>query len=63
MAYYRKDENQRILVAANFGKETEELELEYSVKCVILSNKNKTEISTQILKLESCEVIVLECIE
>ena len=63
MAFYRKDENQRILVAANFGKETEELELEYSVKCVILSNKNKTEISTQILKLESCEVIVLECIE
>lgn len=63
MAYYRKDENQRILVAANFGKETEELELEYSVKCVILSNKNKTEIPTQILKLESCEVIVLECIE
>ena len=63
MAFYRKDENQRILVAANFGKETEELELEYSVKCVILSNKNKTEIPTQILKLESCEVIVLECIE
>lgn len=63
MAFYRKDENQRILVAANFGKETEELELEYSVKCVILSNKNNTEIPTQILKLESCEVIVLECIE
>lgn len=63
MAFYRKDENQRILVAANFGKETEELELEYSVKCVILSNKNNKEIPTQILKLESCEVIVLECIE
>ena len=63
MAFYRKDENQRILVAANFGKETEELELEYSVKRIILSNKNNKEIPTQILKLESCEVIVLECIE
>ena len=61
MAYYREDENQRILVVANFGKEDEELELKYPVKRVLLSNKNETETPEQSLKLESCEVMVLEC--
>lgn len=61
MAYYRYDKKQRILVAANFGKEVEELRLEYSVKRVILSNKNKVERPEQRLNLGSCEVIVLEC--
>lgn len=60
MAYYREDENQRILVAANFGKEAVELKLEYPVKRVVLSNQNKAERLGQMLKLESCEVIVLE---
>lgn len=61
MAYYREDEKQRILVAANFGKEAVRLGLEYSVKHIILSNQNRTETPEQTLKLESCEVIVLEC--
>ena len=60
MAYYREDEKQRILVAANFGKEVAELKLEYPVKRVVLSNQNKVEKPEQMLKLESCEVIVLE---
>ena len=61
MAYYRMSEDQRVLVAANFGKEAVELELEYPVKCTILSNKNRVEKPKQMLKLESCEVIVLQC--
>lgn len=61
MAYYREDENQRILVAANFGKETVELKLEYPIKSVVLSNLSKVNKPEQILKLKSCEVIVLEC--
>lgn len=60
MAYYRENENQRVLVAANFGKEAAELKLEYPVKRVVLSNQNKAERPNQMLKLESCEVIVLE---
>lgn len=60
MAYYRVSEDQRVLVAANFGKEAVELELEYPVECTILSNKNRVEKPKQMLKLESCEVIVLE---
>lgn len=61
MAYYRVEGNQRILVASNFGKEPAELKLEYPVKRVILSNQNKVEKPEQMLKLNSCEVIVLEC--
>ena len=60
MAYYRMSEDQRVLVAANCGKEAVELELEYPVECTILSNKNRVEKPKQMLKLESCEVIVLE---
>ena len=40
MAYYRKDDHTRILVAANFGKESVELPLDYPVKQVLLSNQH-----------------------
>lgn len=60
MAYYRKDGNHRILIAANFGKESADLTLEYPVKHVILSNQNNIKTPEQTLKLGSCEVIVLE---
>lgn len=70
MAYYRIGDGKRILVAANFGDIPAEVKLEYPVKKVLLSNQ-KEEVKTQeirdvqsknkILKLESCEVIVLEC--
>ena len=60
MAYYRENKNQRMLVAANFGQEAAELKLEYPVKRVVLSNQNKVERADQLLKLESCAVIVLE---
>lgn len=61
MAYYREYENQKILVAANFGKDTAELQLEYPIKRIILSNQNKVEKPEQMITLNSCEVIVLEC--
>ena len=70
MAYYRVCDDKKVLVAANFGKEAVELELDYPVKSIILSNlssdltdtlKEKKQIQEKKLKLESCEVIVLEC--
>ena len=60
MAYYRETESQRILVAANFGKEPVSLRLDTSVKCVILSNQKQSECPGEVLTLNSCEVIVLE---
>lgn len=60
MAYYRETESQRILVAANFGKEATVIELTSPVKKVLLSNQNRSECSETTLKLDSCEVIVME---
>lgn len=61
MAYYREYENQRILVAANFGKDAVELKLEYPVRGVVLSNQNRVKKPEQMMILSSCEVIILEC--
>lgn len=60
MAYYRQNDTRKVLIAANFGQDTINLPFESSVKQVILSNKNRTEIPSQTLCLDSCEVIVLE---
>ncbi|MBQ1172966.1 MAG: alpha-glucosidase [Lachnospiraceae bacterium] len=61
MAYYRETDEQRILVAANFGENTAELNLDYDIRHVILSNMNQSTKPQRSLKLKSCEVIVLEC--
>lgn len=61
MAYYRVSDNKRILVAANFGKDAKTIELKFPVKKVVLSNIGKKEINEVSLKLDSCEVIVIEC--
>ena len=61
MAYYRETDEQRILVVANFGETTAELNLDYDIRHVILSNMNQSTKPQRILRLESCEVIVLEC--
>lgn len=63
MAYYRVSDNQRILVVADFGKESTAIELKYPVKKVVLSNVGIKKINGKVLKLESCEVIVIECVE
>lgn len=61
MAYYRVSDSQRILVAANFGKDAKTIELKFPVKKVVLSNVGRKEINEVSLKLDSCEVIVIEC--
>ena len=66
MAFYRVDAHKRILLAANFGKETTTLKLEYPMKKVILSNQGSVNIDTSehagnTLTLRSCEVVVLDC--
>ena len=61
MAYYRVSDIQRILVAANFGKDAKTIELKFPVKKVVLSNVGRKEINEVSLKLDSCEVIVIEC--
>ena len=60
MAYYRVDEKQRVLVAANFGKEPVTLTLEHPAKRVIISNRDRNGCPDQSLRLDSCEVIALE---
>ena len=60
MAYYRFDGEKRVLVVANFGKEAVGLELQYPVKNIILSNRDR-EKAERTLQLDSLEVIVLEC--
>lgn len=61
MAYYRVDEDKRMLVAANFGRETQVLNLEYPCKKVVLSNYGNEINDGKVLELGSCEVIVMEC--
>lgn len=69
MAYYRKDEKKRILIAANFGQEPAELDLEYPVKRILLSGQEERKSSAETeagttgrIKLGSCETLVLECV-
>lgn len=63
MSYYRVTAGKRILVAANFGAETVSLTLAYNISHILLSNfgVEEPDPSSHDLKLESCEVIVLEC--
>lgn len=61
MAYYREDDQKRILVAANFGRDEISLPLNKPMKKVILSNCHRIEVPQEMLTLGSCEVVVLEC--
>ncbi len=66
MAYYRADACKRVLVAANFGREAVEVTLDYAIKRVLLTNQaellvEKTHEAAGLLKLESCQSVVLEC--
>ena len=60
MAYYRILQGRRVLVAANFGTDTIELDWEVPAKKVLLSNKNRTNAENKLI-LEKCEVFVTEC--
>ncbi len=66
MAYYRADNEKRMLVAANFGLEAVELKLECPGRKVVLSNRESGgedmgNVPKEKIRLESCEVLVLEC--
>ena len=60
MAYYRILQGRRVLVAANFGTDTIELDWEVPAKKVLLSNKKRTNVENKLI-LEKCEVFVTEC--
>ena len=60
MAYYRILQGRRVLVAANFGTDTIELDWEVPAKRVLLSNKKRTNAENKLI-LEKCEVFVTEC--
>lgn len=60
MAYYRILLGRRVLVAANFGTDTIELDWEVPAKKVLLSNKKRTNAENKLI-LEKCEVFVTEC--
>lgn len=60
MAYYRILQGRRVLVAANFGTDTIELDWEVPAKKVLLSNKKRTNAENKLI-LEQCEVFVTEC--
>lgn len=59
MAYYRKTEEQTVLVAANFGDKEAELKLDAAVVNVLLSNGLEN-LDGAMLTLGSCGVIVAE---
>ena len=60
MAFYRILQGRRVLVAANFGTDTIELDWEVPAKKVLLSNKKRTNAENKLI-LEKCEVFVTEC--
>ena len=60
MEYYRILQGRRVLVAANFGTDTIELDWEVPAKKVLLSNKKRTNAENKLI-LEKCEVFVTEC--
>ena len=60
MAYYRILQGRRVLVAANFGTDTIELDWEVPAKKVLLSNKKRTNAENKLI-LGKCEVFVTEC--
>lgn len=60
MAYYRILQGRRVLVVANFGTDTIELDWEVPAKKVLLSNKKRTNAENKLI-LEKCEVFVTEC--
>ena len=59
MAYIREYEHQRILVMGNWGQEAAELELPGTVKEVLLNNMPKINLNGELLRISSCQAVVL----
>lgn len=61
--FYRQYNGKKVLVLANFGKETVNLQMESETRKILLSNMtniNKDNTCTRTLTLESCGVLVAE---
>lgn len=59
LAFYRENDSQRVLVAANFGRETQHLHLPGAVKKTLLTNSGR-EITGNAMTLSPRETVVLE---
>ena len=59
LAYYRENDHQRVLVAANFGRETQHLHLPAAVKRTLLTNSGRA-FSGNAMTLSPREAVVLE---
>lgn len=59
-AFYRQNKEKKILIAANFGRESKVLKLEDPIKIVLLNNGDIKPKNGDSLKLEACQVIVAE---
>jgi oligo-1,6-glucosidase len=60
MAYYRKDESKTLLVAANYQKDAQDMELPDTYKKVLMNNLDTLEITGNTLHLEGLQVIIFE---
>lgn len=62
MAFYRKNDRQRILIVTNFSDKQVELDLEAPVKEVLLLNQQEISVHAmdQHIKLNSCDAVVVE---
>ncbi len=60
MAYFRKDKEKTLLVAANYQKEPQDLELPGTYKKVLMNNKNDLEITGNILHMPGLLVVIFE---
>lgn len=60
VAYYRKDEENTILVLVNLSDKEQELTLEGTVEKILLSNQNVVQQKDNIIYLKSCEAVVLQ---
>lgn len=60
IAFYREGEGQKLLVLANFQKEGRTLELEETVKHVLINNKKSVAFSDKEICLEGYQAVVLE---
>ncbi|MGN1267669.1 MAG: alpha-glucosidase [Dorea sp.] len=58
LGYVRGGDVHKIMVLANFGKDTEELTLDYNVKEILLANKER-EACEKTITLTPCETVVL----
>ncbi len=60
MAYFRKDEEKTLLIAANYQKEPQDLELPGAYKKVLMNNKNDLDMTGNVLHMPGLQVVIFE---